>query len=381
MKKIFIVSAFLGLFSDLEVKAQSAVSKKTQAIHSNVTYIADNVNNLSGGHKKGSVFLGMLNIRILVDSEKANLWKGTQFFINGVNTHGATPSADYLCDRQIASNIEAGNHTFIQELWLKQEIGEFEFSLGLQDLNIEFATSENAALFLNSSFGILPIISANIPAPIFPLTTLGFTTKWKLSENSVWLLAFYDGQALDFNHNPYNIKWQFSASDGLLIISEFQHKIEINKHQGTYEFGFFSRTYTPEPEFVSDLLSYHSTLGFYLYADQEIWTQTNKDIDVFLQLGYSPSETSISHTYFGIGVNFTGFLSHAKTDVLGLAFAHLNHQDLSLCNESIIELSWQKQLKHNIYIQPDIQYIVNPAGESTHFKNCLVGILRFGFSF
>lgn len=381
MKKIFIVSAFLGLFNEPELKAQSKSSNTKNLFQFEASYIADNVNNFSGGKNRGSVYLGMANIRILFDSEKTDLWKGIQFYINAANTHGATPSADFLCDMQIASNIEAGDHTYIQEVWLKQQIGDFEFTLGLQDLNVEFATSENAGLYLNSSFGILPIISSNIPASLFPLTTLGFTAKWNASENSSWLFAIYDGQALDFEYNPYNIKWQFSSEDGLLVISEFQQKMIINNHQGSYELGFFSRSYTAEPEFESADSSNENTLGFYFYADQQVWEQANKNVGLFLQLGYSPSKTSISKSYVGMGVNFTGFFSHSKTDILGLAFAHLNHNDNSVCNESIIELSWQKQLCDRIFIQPDIQYIINPAGEDSNINNCLVGVLRFGFLF
>lgn len=381
MKRLFIVSAFIALCTDTELKAQSNVSSTKNLFKFEASYIADNVTNFSGGKNKGSVYLGMANIQILFDSEKVDLWKGTQFLINLVNTHGARPSVDFLCDFQIASNIEAGDHSNLQELWIKQIIGSFEFTLGLQDLNVEFATSENAGLYLNSSFGILPIISANIPAPLFPMTTLGITAKWKLSENSAWLLAFYDGQALDFEHNPYNIKWQFSASDGLLMIFEFQQSRTINKHPGSYELGFFSRSYTAEVEFKSADSSNENTLGFYFYADQQIWEQANKNIGLFLQLGYSPSETCISKSYVGMGVNFTGILSRSKADILGLAFAHLNHKDSSVCNESIIELSWQTQLTEHVFIQPDLQYIINPMGESIEYDDCLVGILRLGFSF
>jgi porin len=33
----------------------------------------------------------------------------------------------------------------------------------------------------------------------------------------------------------------------------------------------------------------------------------------------------------------------------------------------------------NLYIRPDLQYIVNPAGSGQKLKNAFLGIFRFGF--
>ena len=39
------------------------------------------------------------------DTEKANFWKGGELFINAANTHGGEPSASFIGDYQVASNI------------------------------------------------------------------------------------------------------------------------------------------------------------------------------------------------------------------------------------------------------------------------------------
>ena len=88
------------------------------------SYIGDNFNNITGGIKTGSVYLGMANLVVLFDFQQAGLWKGAQFYINAANTQGASPSAELLGDLQVASNIEAGNHSYVQEFWLKQALGQ-----------------------------------------------------------------------------------------------------------------------------------------------------------------------------------------------------------------------------------------------------------------
>lgn len=380
---MLVISALIvGPYITSTLRAQSEINNINDALHFEASYTGDNVNNLRGGIKTGSTFLGMANIRLLFDSEKGSLWPGTTVYINGTNTHGATPSSELLGDMQVASNIEAGNHTYLQELWIKQTFEKFEITAGLQDLNVEFAASENGALFLNSSFGILPIISGNIPAPIFPLTTLGLTTKWRITEKSTWLTAIYDGSPTDFDYNPYNTKWQFISGDGVLLISELQQDMQINRLPGTYKVGVYTHNHSIEKKFNSDFPDSlnHSTVGAYVYADQRVWEHENRTIGLFTQLGYSPSKTSFHRSYFGLGINATGFTSKSKTDIFGLAVAHglFTH---SLGSETSIELTYQRQITSNIFLQPDLQYIINPSGEGSNLSNCLAATLRIGVSF
>lgn len=154
------------------------------------SYIGDVVNNFSGGIKKGGSYLGMANIKLSFETEKARWWKGGKFFIHGANTHGGEPSRDFIGDFQGVSNIEAGNLTYLHELWYKQTIGKFIFTLGLQDLNAEFMTSEYAGHFINSSFGVHSTIADNVPTPIFPLTAFGLQFQYQISDKITAKMIF-----------------------------------------------------------------------------------------------------------------------------------------------------------------------------------------------
>jgi porin len=384
MKKILLTLAqSLTLFSYVPclIHAQDRIGYE-DSFKFEAYYIGDQVNNLSGGIKTGSCYLGMANIRLTLDAEKAGLWKGGQFYINAANTHGASPSSELLGDMQVASNIDAGDHTYLQEVWYKQTLGRVELTMGLQDLNVEFAHSEHGAFFLNSSFGILPVISNNIAAPIFPLTALGFTVKWNISEKNSWINALYDGSPTDFDYNPYNVKWQFISGDGLLAISEYQLNTDMKKLHGTYKLGVYSHSHIVEKSLdknIPDSLN-NSLFGVYMYADQKIWKQNNKSIGMFLQVGYCPSAASINNVYFGLGVNFTNPFSKQGKDILGIAIAH-EHLKNKNGSETSIEVTYNYQLTKNIFIQPDFQYIINPAGTSETLDNCIAADIRFGFRF
>lgn len=340
------------------------------------SYDADNAFNFSGGIKKGYGYMGMANMLIEFDFEKSGLWKGGQLFVHAANTHGATPSADLYGDMQVASNIEAGGHTYIQEFWYKQTAGNFDFYAGLLDYNAEFNVSEYGGLFINSSFGIIPVISANIPVPIFPLTTLGFTVKWNISPNTCWLGAVYDGSPADFDENPYNINWSFSEEDGVIYATELQQSAHINNLRGTYKVGFTLRNNLPDASSSTNI----STMVLYANADQKIAEFNNRNIGVFFHGGYCPSETAFINSYWGLGTNITGMLSKAKDDILGLGIGHVNFAN-NAGTETVIELSWQKQIHKNFFIQPDFQYIITPSGKVANLENSIGGILRTGLSF
>lgn len=371
----------LLLVSPYALLAQENTIRSSEPFTIEASYVGDFVNHLGeGGLRKGSVYLGLASIGIQLETENAGLWKGGRLLINAANTHGATPSADLLGDIQVVSNIEAGHHTFIHELLFQQRLRHIELTVGLQDLNNEFANSENAAVFINSSFGILPLISGNTTAPIFPLTALGFTFKWMISDQVVWLNAIYDGNPTDFDYNPYNLKWQFNAGDGVLIISEFQFQKQLRHQQGTYKLGFYSHNHLIEESLdspIPDSLD-RQPYGFYAYADQQLWDDGNRRLAAFLQLGYSPSAEVTNNFYLGLGLNFRGAFTEDGRDVLGLAMANAHFSNDLKC-ETALELSYQYQLTSTLFLQPDLQYVIQPAGTGETLSNAFAMLLRFGF--
>ncbi len=234
---LFIV--WLSFWWSVSIMAQADSIDSSRIIEPELSYTGDLFQNIRGGIKAGTAYLGMINVRIAFSTGAAHLWNGGKFFFNGANTHGARPSVDYLGDLQVASNIEAGDHTFVQELWYKQSWTHLEITGGLQDLNVDFINSSGCALFLNSSFGVMPTVSGNIPAPIFPLTSLGLSSKWDISTKYSLLMAIYDGSATNFKDNPHNLKWNLGKGEGVLFFGEIQHSFNPGNLPGTYKAGIY----------------------------------------------------------------------------------------------------------------------------------------------
>lgn len=318
------------------------------------------------------MYLGLANAKLGFNTENAGWWKGGEMFINVGNTHGGEPSANLVGDFQSVSNIEAGNLTFLYELWYKQRFGNLAFTIGLQDLNATFAATENGALFNNSSFGIQSSIADNIPTPIFPLTALGFMMEWDINEAISLNTAIFDGTPDDFENNPFNVNWKLSNEDGYLAVGELKVKKSLIQNKtATYKFGGYFHQHnenTPQEK---------ENGGVYFIADQEIYSKGNSSLSLFSQIGFSPKSKNNHNHYYSLGLNYKGMFGRVD-DKVGLAFAYAGIDGNSLGSETAIEFTYHYQINKFVFLRPDIQYIINPAGTDRKLENAFVGFLRLG---
>jgi porin len=321
----------------------------------------------------------MASLNANLSTEKAGLWRHGTLAVSAVHTHGATPSSELFGDAHISSNIEAGNRTFLMELWISQQFGPVELTAGLQDLNSVFAFSKSGGLYLNSSFGINPVISGNIPAPIFPLTAPGLTVIWQMTGAGSIGAALFDGRPVPFEENPYNIRWRFNRGDGLLALLEYRHTATVNGLGGEYRFGLFSHNHMVERIINPDLsdMPCRPTLGGYAIADQQLWVSGSREARLFVQAGYSPSSESYVDLSGALGFNIKGLIRSRGDDLAGMAITTGRFTG-GAGSETVIEVTYKAHINGNIFLQPDLQYIINPSGKESMTPHCLACFLRLG---
>jgi porin len=215
------------------------LKKKETCYHFETAVTNDFNTNVSGGIKQGFSFLGNIDLILSFDTEKAKLWKGGQFFFYGLANYG-NPLSEYVGGLQTSNNIEADNNVRLYQFWYRQIFNKFEIIIGQHDLNSEFASTDYASLFINSSFGIQPDISINNAISIFPVATLGIITKWKTSNFSI-LAALYNGNPGSEEENPNSLNWVLSKKNGLMSIFEIQYTYKKEATiKGTYKLGMVS---------------------------------------------------------------------------------------------------------------------------------------------
>lgn len=383
MRKILVSIFFICCLAITQItSAQTDSINKSFPVKYEITYAADLVNNISGGIKKGSAYLGMANLKLRFNTQNAGLWKGGELFVNAANTHGATPSTDLIGDFQTASNLEAGNITYLHELHYRQSLGKFTTIIGLHDLCTDFVSSEHAAMYINSSFGVPSTIASNLPTPIFPLTAIGMQLHYNFSEKITAKFAIFDGLPDDFDINPHNLKWRLRKEDGYLTFSELNLSNIFNGQHSFYKIGYYYHNGHNIKTDDDKTLIIPANYGFYLIADQQIYEKSNdRKLAAFSQLSISPSSINGNWYYIGLGINYHGLIKKRNNDVLGFALAHSGCKNKLHKHESAFSLTYKAEFANHFFIQPDIQYIINPSGTDTYINHAFLINLRLGLNF
>ncbi|HEX2921539.1 MAG TPA: carbohydrate porin [Bacteroidales bacterium] len=367
------------------VCGQKASDLNQKAFTFETAYIGDVVRNFSGGIKKGTCYLGLASLGLKFDTEAAGFWKGGQFLINAANVHGGNPSADLIGDFHIVSNIEADKMTYVHELWFSQTFGSFEAIAGLQDLNSDFISSEYGSLFINSTFGTPSTIADNIHSPIYPYTAPGISLKWNINERNILKIAAFDGLPEEREKKYYNLKWRFSKDQGVFVVSEYNFTGQLIKNlKSSYRTGAYVHTHSPQPDStLTGPAESRSNYGIYFIADQMIYQEPSDKggVGIFCQLAFSPGSLNSHNTYLGLGLSWQGVFRNRDMDKLGVAVTNAGFHDTARNGETVIELNYLLQITDWFFVQPDIQYVINPGDTVVTLDNSFVGLLRFGVTF
>lgn len=134
--------------------------------------------------------------------------------------------------------------------------------------------------------------------------------------------------------------------------------------------------------------------GFYLLADQLLLPECPTDcsfasegLGAFAGLGFAPPDRNIVDFYLNAGLSYKGLIPGRNQDTCGLAIGMaspskgadrvLREEGLSPeAAEMVLEATYQCVLAPCCFVQPDLQYIINP-GATANLADALVLGMRF----
>ncbi len=355
LRIVYIISTFILLVASL-ANGQHKIEKE-------ISYISDLAFNLKGGNKQGIAWLGRFQASLLFDTELLKIWKNGHLKFAYISTQGSSFS-EMTGDMQVISNIEAQQLSTTLEFWYQHKLDKLAFTTGFIDLNAFFCFSDNALTLINSSFGIQPTISGNMPAPIYPITALGGVIEYKPVNSIDLQIGVFDGTPSlrqEFQFLP-NTNW--NKSEGMLFISEFSRRHQINNHEGVLKGGAWIHTQKMRSHHQGE---YPLNYGFYIIGEQEIYGTNDKKMNIWAKFGSAPNDCNMVRFFNETGVSIINQAEKPFIDVVSLGIGQvilcpefkkineLNH------NETVMEFTAQKNFGI-LNIQPDFQYIFHPSG-------------------
>lgn len=113
--------------------------------------------------------------------------------------------------------------------------------------------------------------------------------------------------------------------------------------------------------------------GAYLLGQRELWRHEDgiRGLSAFARLGIAEEEVGPFDAYLGGGLVYHGLLPGERVDQLGLAVAAGRFGGRTRRAESpglepwevSIELTWQVPVTEHLFVQPEVQWIMDPGGD------------------
>jgi porin len=409
-------------------------SLKNQGIDITLAYIGEVLSVASGGIERGTSYEGRFEFSVDTDLEKLIGWTGgsTHFTIFQIHNSGQNigERAGAIAD---PSNIDALPTTRLFTAWFEQNFNDVvSVRAGQLAADDEFLTSETAGGLINGTFGWAGIMAANITngGPAYPLAAPGVRVKVNPTANLSVLGAVFAGDPAGDScfDDPQRCNYNgttFSTAGGALWIGEVQYAINQGKQAagmpGVYKLGVWYATADYADQHfgtdatgarvslgvdpTADPLQHRGNWGVYGVADQMVWRQGERSLNLFLRGGLVPSDRNLISFYVDGGAGFTGLLAGRPNDVLtfGVAYAKISDDAVAADQDAlafygppsfvrdeevVFEVSYAAQIAPWWTVQPDLQYIVHPSGNvadpndpTTTVKNALIAGVRSTMKF
>lgn len=250
--------------------------------------------------------------------------------------------------------------------------------VGKIDSNAIFAVPDGSGDFFNPSFAMSPTMLAmpTYPDPAFGAVLSVFPAEWVYARFGV-----FDGATLEGPRTGSRGPATFFGDPGdLYFIAEAGPTWTLGEDRaGRLGMGVWHHTgtFTRADNTLDD-----GTTGSYLTADQRVWSETeDQGIALFAQYGWADDRISEVAHHLSLGAAWTGAIPSRDVDVLGLGITGaLVSDDFLPDDEWIVETFYKAQITGWFYLQPGLQYVLNPGGDSSNDDAVVLGV-RAGIAF
>lgn len=347
-----------------------------EGIELGFTHKSDVLTNLSGGLKRGTVWMGNTEARVKMNLEMLLGWEATSAYIQYHSQLGSKFNRDYVDSFVIVDNIEANNTAQFFQAWIQKGFYEDSLSVlfGLYAIDSEFYVNDTSSVFTQTPYGMandLGQSGMNGP-PIFPVGALGLRVKYTTPGKDFYAqYALTDGVPGDPN-NPRGTHIQLNKGDGTLSILELgltpQSRAEESEYFNKTAIGFwrYSAKFNDLDPLNSTL---HPSQGAYFLAERTLMNEKDhpdQGLSGFVRYGVASKDIHQSDWTGSLGLRYHGLIDGRDDDIsaLGVTVSHASatfqRLNSSLGSETSIEATHRIQVKPWLALQPTVQYVLHP---------------------
>jgi porin len=385
-------AVLLLLIPNADALAEATPSDAGQLLELSASYVADLLANVDGGLRTGEAWVDKLSVA--ADLRFGDPGEPGRMSVHafGFMTNAATFSERYVGDVMTLSNIDNGYALQVLELWGQWELGaarDSSLRVGLYDLNSEFDSIDTRGLFINSAHGLgheLAQTGVNGPST-FPYTGLAARFAWQPRESVRVLVAALDAVPAASNGLDAD-RFRLSRDEGALLIAQASVAAGPFALLGL---GHWEYTEPVDPVPVGSGPPPTRTArngGTYLKVETVPFGGTTS-WRAFGRVGYADPDLNEFDLHLAAGLVRDLAWPTAAGSTLGLAVQGTHPGDrysrdlatrgLEARTEKAFELTWKVAIGDHLTLQPDVQFIDDPAGDPDARDAWVVG-LRIGLA-
>jgi porin len=392
-------------------------------VTTSLSYTNNIAGNPVGGRSQAVAYADNLSVGIQFDLETLIGWNGLTLTTSALDRNGSNLSARDIGNQFTVQQVYGTQTIVFFALALEQSILDDKMSIkiGRFATGDDFASSPLYWLYMNNGIDGNPqALPVNTGFSAYPAATWGARLRVDPTPDVFTMAGIYQVTDPDL-HQSHGLNWSMRRNDGVFMIAQigwtpefFKHSVPTNSapsdakavattkplsegktHHlvedidnrglpGHYWFGaYFS------PAEYSQFGSNDSTsnsYGFYWHADQMIWQETpgsDQGLTLWSAFVLSPQQ-NIAKLPFqaNAGIVYRGLIPTRNKDVTMLGLVYGNFSDDyantiaatgngSPTYEIALEAGYRFQFNKFAYVQPNLQWIINPGGTG-NIPNALV---------
>ena len=359
-------------------------------------YRNDFLTNVTGTGHDHSTNFGRFRLNLDIDFKKLADFDG-EFFFSAIYQYGGNLSGQYLDVHTLTSSIAGNESARIDQLWYQQGLfdGRLKIKLGQVAAVNEFGATDFFDILFNDELGYSPNANFNVNQPFSPAGKPGIILTLDLRDLTPGL--YLKGGAFTAIADPYHpdthgVDYGDDFNYGAAFAAEIGYNEQHTSYAGVYKLGF---NYSNQHNFANIRTGqeYTGNMNGYLTIEKTVYhpmgdkgnVDTNRGLDLLFQMFGEPADRNPVDFEATFGGRYTGLIPKRPNDKVGfgLIYSHISNekslanQDAggpSLNGEFTTELDYQVQVTPWLMIQPDIQAIFNPNGDSGRSSILVLGL-------
>lgn len=398
------------------------------------SYTNNIAGNPTGGQSQGFTYTDNTSFGLELDFEKMLGWQGLTFTVSGLNRAGSSLSQDNIGNQFTVQQVYGGQTAMFYALVLEQNLLDDKINIkaGRFSTGDDFASSPIYWLYMNNGIDGNPqALPVNTQFSAYPWAVWAARVRVEPTPEINAMVGAYQVSNRVFNRDYHGLDWSMRGGDGVLLIGQvgwtpefFKRPVEksvpsdgksavatkarsegksfkaispeteMKGLPGHYWFGAYYSPWT-----FQDIGNAGETVtnsyGFYWHADQMVWQEapgSDQGLTLWSAFVLSPQQ-NIAKLPFqaNAGIVYKGLVPSRDNDysVLGFVYGKFSSDYAGAVSETgggypeyeiVLEAAYRVNFTQFAYIQPDLQWVINPGGTGD-IPNALVLGAQMGVTF